>query len=236
MLVKFKLNKELDKKLIKEFLNVSEAGVDFGENIIRLHPKLKYIRKLPSKEKIRFISKYVDAFYQKNKNKINRKLGDIQTAWSKVEKIYFDGIKNIFGFKRKIKREFTAYFSIINACPRWISKKEFCLGFNYPIKGNLQIICHEVTHFFFYDYLSKNFPKSLTYHQKWTFSEIFNVILLNKKPFSGLYAPIKEYGYPSHRKYIRNYRALYQKSRNLHEFFRKGIRLTKQLGKGDIFR
>jgi hypothetical protein len=46
MRIKFDINKELDKKLVKEFLNTSFAGHDFSSSIIKLHPKLESVRKV----------------------------------------------------------------------------------------------------------------------------------------------------------------------------------------------
>ena len=159
MFVQFKLNKNLDKKLINEFLDTSAGGVDFSESIIKLHPQLKIVKSLSYNERTRIISKYVERYYVKNENKIKKKLSKIQNEWEKIEKTYFNEIKTIFEIKKTVCRNYVAYISIINSCPRWTSKKEFCIGYNLTIKDNLLVICHELTHFFFYDYINKKYPK-----------------------------------------------------------------------------
>lgn len=159
MLVQFKIEKELDKKIINEFINLYIGGVDFGKGIIRLHPKLKQINILPYGKRVPIISKYVEEYYKNNKGRLLKRLKEAQVAWYKIEDTYFEEVKKIFGIKRKLKRKYTAYISIINCNPRWTSKKEFCVGESYHINKKIQIICHELTHFFFMTILIRNFQK-----------------------------------------------------------------------------
>jgi len=223
MLVKFKLNKNLDKKIILEFLDAKAGGIDFGSNLIKLHPSLKVIKNKSIKEKKEFISKFVDSFYKTNN--LKPKLKQIEEAWKKVEDSYFEEIKKLFKIKGK---KYTAYFSIINFCPRWITKKEFTISYYFPIKKNLVVICHELTHFFFYDYISKHFARKLSANEKWHLSEIFNVVILNQKQFAKLYTPVKELAYPAHKKYIKQYKELFDNSKDLKGFLNKAIKLTKK--------
>ena len=212
MLVNFKLNKNLDKEIIYEFLNTYAAGVDFSESIIRLHPGLKKAKNLAAKEKKLFVSRYVDDYYSKNLNKLQKKLISFDSSWRKIEREYFKEISEVFNLKREIKKNYTAFISVINTCPRWISKKTFQIGMHFSIKDSLQTVCHEITHFFFYDYMKK-FPNRLTSEEKWNFSEIFNVVLLNLPKFSRLYSPVIERGYPAHEKYFVRFKKLYKSSR-----------------------
>jgi hypothetical protein len=64
--IKFRLNKELDKKMCFKFLGVQDSGVDFSTGIIPVHPELKAIQKIKNnKEKKKKISEYFDWFYNK---------------------------------------------------------------------------------------------------------------------------------------------------------------------------
>ena len=229
MLVQFKINKTLDKKLIHEFLNTFAGGVDFSKGIIRLHPDIKKVKGMDSDKKMRFISKYVNNYYSKNKTKINKKLSEIQNYWNEKEKTYFEEIRKVFGIKKPIQRKYVAYVSIINSCTRWISKKEFCVGYNLTITNNILVICHELVHFFFYYYMNKKYPKSLNNEQKWIYSEIFNVVILNKPQFKQLFEPLKEQGYHAHKKNFNKFQKLYDNSKDMNEFFRKSIQLAKNI-------
>ncbi len=223
MNVKFKLNKELDKNLISSFLNINAGGIDFSKNILRLHPKLKQVKNLDAKKKKAFISKYVNEYYKKNLGKINEKMKAIDKSWGKIEQEYLQKISKVFGIKRKIKQKYSGNISIINANPRWVSKKEFCIGYNQNIKYCMLTICHELTHFFFYNFINKKYP-GLDPEKKWDLSEIFNVIILNEPQFKKLYKPIKQGCYPSHKKNINKFNKLYKNSKNINDFFKKSIK------------
>jgi len=53
--VRFYLNKNLDKQMIKEFLNVQAGGIDFGNGIMETHPKLRPVKLLATKQKNRVL-------------------------------------------------------------------------------------------------------------------------------------------------------------------------------------
>ncbi|MFA5230336.1 MAG: hypothetical protein WC422_02865 [Candidatus Paceibacterota bacterium] len=64
--VKFKIDKELDKKMCLKFLNVKAGGIDFGKSILQVHPELRQVMKLKNKrEKIEYMDKYFDNYYKK---------------------------------------------------------------------------------------------------------------------------------------------------------------------------
>jgi len=229
MLLKFKIDKEMDKKLIKEFLNTSIAGNDFSKSIIRLHPKMSNIKKLDNKIKEKEISDYVEKYYQINSFKIINKLKEIEITWEKIEKRFFLEIKKLFNLNKILSKNYISYFSIINACPRWISKREFCIAYNLSIKKNIALISHELLHFFFYEHINKDFRKKMTNMQKWHLSEIFNVIILNKNNFKQFFYPLKEEGYPEHEKILKKFEEIYVKSNNLKEFIDKSIIEIRQI-------
>jgi hypothetical protein len=59
--IKFRLNKELDKKMCLDFFDVKEGGIDFGQTIIETHPKLKLVKEIiNNEEKKKQISEYFD--------------------------------------------------------------------------------------------------------------------------------------------------------------------------------
>ncbi len=201
MPIHFKLNKELDKRLIAKFLTVKEAGVDFGKSVLKYHPALGSVISLPCTKQKSIISKYVDAYYQQNNSKFNQKLCEVKMRWNNIETEYFNELQKI-GFEYNPNTKYTAYLSVINACPRVISTKSFWFGYNMKIENDLRIICHEVLHFFFYEYISKHFPGQLNTIQKWHLSEIFNYVILNQPQFSRLFYLSPEQGYPIHKEYL----------------------------------
>jgi len=99
--IKFKLNKELDKQMGFQFLDMKTGGVDFSEGMIFYHSCLKEIREIKNKQK-RWdqLSEYVDNFYLDNGKKMQKCLKIIKEDWSRVEKDFFMEVDKIFkGYK-----------------------------------------------------------------------------------------------------------------------------------------
>lgn len=228
MLIHFKLNKEFDKKLIAKFLTLREAGVDFSKSILKYHPVLESAISLSRVKQKSLISKCVDAYYQQNNSKLKQKLREVKAYWNNIETEYFSELQKI-GFEYNPLIRYTAYLSVINACPRVISTKSFWFGYNMKIENDLRIICHEVLHFFFYDYISRYFPNQLSTEQKWHLSEIFNYVILNQPQFSRLFYPSLEQGYPIHREYLPGFTKLYKESNGLDDFMKQAISSLKQI-------
>ncbi len=228
MRVHFKINKELDKDLIDNFINFKTAGVDFGYGLVKLHPQLAKVRELKGKERKEYISNYVEDIYLKNSEAFEKKKKETENSWARVENDYFSEAKKIFKLK-SLPKKYTAFLTIINSYPRFIDKKEFCVGFFTDDKHNIEIACHEIMHFFFYDYYYAHFEKKLTKNQLWDISEIFNPIILNTPNFSRLFAPRKETPYPAHEKAFPIFNVLWNESIDIDDFFVSAIKKIKEL-------
>lgn len=227
--VVFKLNKELDKRLINSFLNYNSAGVDFGEGLVRTHPWLSGLRDMKPRKRLTVVSRKVGGFYNSNEGKIKAKLEDIERSWRRIKDEFFREINSLFGVKRRKGKVYIAYMTVMNLCPRWTSKKEFCVSFAYTVTKNMLAICHEILHFYFYDYMNRKFPGALSADQKWIFSEVFNDVVMNQEQFLKFYRPIKLKPYPAYEKHFERYMKLYKGSKEISEFFRDGVRMAKKV-------
>ena len=86
----FCLNKELDKDMIKEFLEYpKKAGMDFAAEILEIHPKLKEYYGLKPKEQKALISDYSDLYYLEHSGDLEKAKKSFQKKWDKVENIFF---------------------------------------------------------------------------------------------------------------------------------------------------
>jgi hypothetical protein len=224
--VRFKVDKELDKGLIQYFLFEHIAGMDMGKNILRVHPELRHVKDLDKKRMKQEISNYVDGYYDRNSGPILEKMKEIEKAWYSVEEGFFLETIKLFGMRRS-GMKCTAVMTILPFLPRWTHKKQFCVSFNYNIANNVFGTCHEILHFFFYDYFNRHFPKKLNSSRKWTFSEVFNDVVMNKKQFLRFYRPIRPKTYPEHRGYLPVFKALYHESKDIKDFIREGIVILK---------
>jgi len=234
MIVEFKIDKEVDKRVLNYFLGLKRAGKDFSKGVIEMHPELKKAIDADFKEKRKIISDYVERYYKKNMEKIKKNTELIKKTWSEIEEDFFKEVEKLFELNRDTREKYTAYAVMTKNFPRYIEDKIFTVGYEVSLKFNIRIICHELLHFFFYDYIDNNFPDYLSYKEKWTFSEIFNLLILNLPEFKKFIEPCLEEGYPIHRKFISKYETIYNDSDNIRDFFEKGIELTKKLNIGKV--
>lgn len=201
--LKFKLNKNLDKKTCFDFLNLKYAGIDFGKGIILFHPKLKNIKKIKSAvTKKKEISDYINIFYNLHKDELRKTLGFFKKEWSKVEDKFFQEVDLIFNNLPWPNGKYICYLSIFNCNSRFLADKTFQVFYENK-KEVKRIIAHELLHFIFFHYLNKKFKVRMSLEKKWIISEVFNTIVLNQKNFIKIISPTKELGYPEHRKYLK---------------------------------
>jgi hypothetical protein len=213
-IIKFRLNKALDKELLYHFLGRTDvSGYNFKKFVLNEHPSLKRNKK--------FISKYVEDYHLKHAKLIEKKKASIEKEWRKHEEYFFNKTSKLFNHKWP-KGKYIAYVSICPINPRWIHNKTFTVFYKVKYNHNI-IIVHELLHFMFYNYTSEKFPKRLNEDKKWTLSEIFNVILMNQEFLRKIYKH-REYPYPDHKKYIPRFQRLYKKHENIHEFIKAAIK------------
>lgn len=211
MLTNYKLNKELDKEMALEFLNISAGGVDFSFGITSIHPELKNIKSLDEQDQKNKIDEYFDKFYQEKFDFLNGKTVEFSKSWSKTEHYFFEKALKIF--KHKIEpKNYNGYISIINCNPRFVHENSFQVYWEHP-SGSVYVTSHEILHFLFFDYIKKVFPDSLgkldpDSSPLWELSEIFNDIVLSLPEFVIIHGQNELKHYPDLEKYL-----LYAKSK-----------------------
>lgn len=185
--IKFQLNKKLDKEVCKGFLHLSVEGLNFGKEILKIHPGLK--EKKPEN--------YIDWYYKTHRNELLKKKKNFEKLWRKAERDFFDKTDKIFKGHQWPKGKYICYLSIFSCGPRFLQNKTFQSFYKYSPEILIQQIIHEMLHFMFYDYLYKKFPKykAKKYKQKiWKISEAFNYIIQNQKEWTELFGkPILAY-------------------------------------------
>jgi hypothetical protein len=229
--LRFYLNKKLDERMAEEFLNVHGGGVDFGEGIIKIHPQLKSIRSLRDvRQKKKAIRIYFNTYYRIHRTEMIRKLKRVRDAWRKYEQKYINITEKFFGGFQFPKGKYIAYASIINCNPRFLDSKTFQFFYKKPIDDAVYTIAHELLHFIFFDFVKKKFKKEikeLSEDQLWSFSEIFNVVILGSHQYRKIINQKFVIAYPEHQQYIKQFQKAYENSQNVKEFIRKGIAIIK---------
>lgn len=220
--LKFKINKTLDKKMSLLFWDRKTAGIDFGVSILKDHPSFKKLNKLNVEEKISFINKYVDNYYSKYRQVLNRFLKKFKKEWQSVENQFYLETNKIFKNHPWPKGLYICYLSIFNCNPRFLENKTFQAFYRHSY-GIKLVACHEMLHFIFYDYLEKKFAKEIkkiSAEKIWTLSEVFNNIILATPEFIKL-TQKKPLGYPTHLKLIQKLSLLWAKTNKIEPFLKK---------------
>ena len=220
--IEFKLSKEQEKETLKFFLRtVIGTGKDDFALLVRGFPELLDIRKLNNEKQ----DELIDSFVEKKYAEINKELEQYrdlaEKGWKKIEKQVFEEIQKLFG-EDLSEEVYTAYLTLFE---RFRYNRELKFFF-VPRKNGLNYIncvtIHETLHFIFFDYWNKNFKNRLQTNNLWMFSELFNVIVMNKEPFLSL-AGQKSKPYPNHEAHYPKLKELFDQRSSLKEFFEKVI-------------
>lgn len=218
--------------MTEEFLNIHEGGIDFGEEIIKIHPQFKLIRPLKDiKQRKKAIHIYFNNYYQHHRTEILRKLRRVRNVWRKYEQTYVNiTTKKLFNSFQFPRGKYIAYASIINCNPRFLDSKTFQFFYKKPIDDAIYTVAHELLHFIFFDFMKKKLKKEakqLSENQLWNLSEIFNIVVIKSSLYRGIINQKFVIAYPKHQQYIKLFQKVYKNSRNAKEFIRKSTVIIK---------
>jgi len=225
--LRFYLNKKLDERMAEEFLNVHGGGIDFGEEIVKVHPQLKSAKSLKDvAQRKKTIRVYFDNYYRIHRTAMLRKIKSVRKVWRKQEKEYITITEDFFGSFRFSKGKYIAYASIINCNPRFLESKTFQFFYKKPLADVTYTIAHELLHFIFFDFIKKKFKKEIKHlseDQLWDLSEIFNVVVLKSSRYRHIVNQKFIIPYPDHRHYIHQFEKAYKNYQNAEEFIGRGL-------------
>lgn len=184
--LKFQLDQELDTNIATEFLDVQAGGIDFGMHIVELYPELSKAKNLNGEPRRKEVNKFTKEYYQRHKSDLEEKVRRFKENWEKVEDIFFEGIRRVFGSHPWPGGKYICYLSIYDCNPRFLEDKTFQVYYYHP-QGSNHLIAHEMLHFIFFDYLDnheREFKKKLDEGNIWLLSELFNDRILELPEFA----------------------------------------------------
>ncbi len=216
-MVKFKLNKQLDKDMASQFLGTSFGGVDFGKSVWENHPELE---KLTGKN-TEIIDRYFDKFYKQNTKKLENKVEVFQSQWDEVEGAFILETEKLFNDYKFPKGKYIGYVSSFNCNPRFLEDKTFQIF--YKSDSSVPVTSHEVMHFIFYAYTIDKFSeitRDLDTNSGlwWDAAEVFNNVILSSGKFMTILKSEGDSGYPNHQELIPKAKELYNSSKSIDIF------------------
>jgi len=210
-ILKFQLNKFLDKKACRNFLNHRHAGLDFGAGIRKTHPQIR-------KKKI---NEYVDNFYKSHKRELEDTIIKFEKSWGRISDKFFNYVNTIFKNHPWPRGKYIGYLSIFPYGPRFLKNKTFQIFYQLSSRQAQHVVAHEMLHFMFYDYIERHFSsqiKQLSKDRVWRLSEIFDDIILQQKQAT----------YPKHERLFKKYKKLWQGNKDIDEFLKKTLKNIKE--------
>lgn len=231
-LVKFKIDKNLDKQVAIEFVGLDFGGVNFSEGIFDVHPRLRELKNVHDKKLIKEqVSEYFDSYYHDHTAELEERTGEFQKEWGGVEEEFLNLTNRIFKNHPLPKGKYIGYLSIINCNPRFLEEKTFQVFYQHP-KGVKYVTIHELLHFLFYDYAIKNLPEIFAGLDTeggvfWDLAEIFNSIVMVEPRFEKLHEQKEVDVYPKHQNYLSKLTKLWEETQDIGEWLAKGYELIK---------
>ncbi len=212
--LKYEIDPESDAKVISSFLRLDEkAGSQFKAQVSR---DLEGITEKSSDEEI---LKLVKAIYEKEIQTIESFCQKALDDWNHIQPQFCAAIQQLF---KTNFHDYDVLFmpSIVELGPRWLDEKWFMIWYRY--KQTLDSFMHELTHFYFFDYVDLHIPELRGLNKKdgslWDVSEIFNNVVLMSEPFVTLLNGDKEIPYPAHLKYLDQANQLYKQKKSTPSF------------------
>lgn len=186
----FKIDKEFDKKVFKDFADFDdESGMRMFEMFaLYKYPELaKYVVDGKVKISEEEVGNFISTEYTKLADSMNNNIELIRSDWQKIERQFFALCDTLFENHPWPKETFTAYLTIWNMFPRYIQEGEFTVsGRDEWSRDTNNTAAHEMLHFLFYSFIQTNYP--LLYSGKensriWNISEVFNILIMNRPDF-----------------------------------------------------
>ncbi len=216
-MIKISINKKLDYDVYDDFKDFSVEGADFGTKIKRDYPNITANN----------FKDYIDLFYEDNAEIFQKCCDDMNAELLSKQIFFFDTVGKVFGFDAS-NENFHGYVSMFDCNPRFIDSKEFQIFYGKEIEDKTEVVFHEILHFIFFDYCSRNLSQETGSLEKnsgklWELSEIFNVIVLNMPEFRDLLGREEKLFYPELKTKLAAVKNVWNKGYNLKEFILQSL-------------
>lgn len=225
MKIIFKLNKDLEIDNIYHCVNTVNYSHSFRS---RMNPVLvENIEGKTLEESQKIIKAYVDEYYEKNNDLIDKRIEDLEKIWSLVDNKIEDRILQVTS--KPFPFEIIKVFLTLSMRCNYNYKE---LWFKVPITSNIlfipSIMLHELLHFYYYYYYENEVLQELNKEESEDLKESLTFII---NVAFGDVVVSSDKGYPIHQ-HIRDALAkFWDKNKNYDELMREGIRIMVSLRK-----
>lgn len=218
--VKFGFDKERDLFNVWQTCTAKSYGYDFSSRL----PKelVKFCKDKSYKNSKEFIKKFFNNIY--SSEIANDYAVFLDKSWKKIEKKYFEKLKNITGKELKVKK-INAHITIAPRCPYDPEDKSFMVNLFASPPINLMTAGHEIMHLHFHENYFEEVEKQLGNKKTHDLKEALTVLL--NIEFNDLWSVIDN-GYESHKE-LRNFIAEeWKKEKDFDKLLTKCIEYIKK--------
>lgn len=204
------LNEALDKEVYRDFHETIIGGANFGEKILKDHPKINLVNH----------EEYIDEYYQTHKTDLDKTVIETEKRYKDIKTPLFAELNRYFG-QDFSKENYTCFLSIFDCNPRYLDTKTFQVFYKRSYDLRKEVIAHELTHFAFYDFCFALGLKESS--ELWELSEIFNVIFLNLPAIQKVIGMEELLFYPALKEKLTKIKTLFAKNLTAEEFIRTSM-------------
>ena len=228
--INFKISENEEIRILstfaKNYNNEFRSGFNLYQEMVKgFKDELSNIQGLTKEKRKQLFKKVIQKEYNDKGKEIKEKFNKYIKIWKGIEPKFIKETEKLFSHPFP-GGEYTAFLTILQICPRCIETKSFQVRLNKGLEYFISTVMHEMVHFMYFDYMKKVFFNQLNEDLEWDLSEIINVILLNKPPFSKM-TKDRHVAYPNHKKRYEELNKIYLKSKNMKDFIEKAIPFLK---------
>lgn len=151
------------KPIEKEIEIVSEFLLDKNQNFAWLFDffniDLANFNNLNIKNKEDLIRNEIEQIYKKEEKNFITKIKDINYLINKNYDFIINEFAKIFNNKYEDEEVYSIEIGVKPICPRFLNEKSFDLSVSYSVDYMLQVIIHEMLHFYWFDKFKEILPE-----------------------------------------------------------------------------
>jgi hypothetical protein len=199
----------------KDFEGYLKLTEQFPKSVLNSELKKTYPNIIRDEE-TDSIRNFLFSQFDSRKEFIEKRTAEVEKLWLSIEETFLDLSKDVcpqFNFNKR----YFAYPSLLSHFVRILDTGTLSFPINKPPEHGVFVICHELLHFFFFDYLYTHYPelqKKEAENLAWAFSEVLNVLVQEQERWIALTGITPAY-YPQQKELYDLMRPRWVKEKNI---------------------
>ena len=206
----------------RDFEGYLKLAKQFPKSVLNSELK-KIYPELIQDEDVDSVKKLLFSQFDAQKEFIEKHTAGVEKLWLNIEET-FSNLSHDAHPQFHLHKQHVAYPTLLSHFIRDLDKGALSFPIHKPPKHGVFVICHELLHFLFFDYLTAHYPelrKKEAENLVWAFSEVLNVLIQEQEQWVALTGITPSY-YPQQKELYDLMRPYWLKEKNIdlliHEF------------------